>query len=143
MHSVFPPAGALPALSADAVRHQLHLRFVRREAIIHALVEAVLGHGNLQAASAGERLRLQALLHGRSDAALEGIARRGHAGRTRVQVRFEVLFDGEPDAAELAGMERNLLRVLHTAAWAAPTLSVRTVLLDQVTLASSCCSPSG
>ncbi len=155
MHPSAPvPPGFGTPLAPDlpALRRLLALRFARRAALQNALLDALFGVADLAALGAAQGRRLQALLEARSDEQLEQIARHGHAGRTCLQVRFAVQFDGEPTADEYRAMECGLLALLATQPWPAPTVTVRAVLLDglaadacpaQETRASARCSPSG
>jgi hypothetical protein len=119
-------------LDPGALKRLLRLRFLGRDALLDALLDAVVGHCDLSVLSAPEARRLQALLEGRSDAELERIARRGHPGRARMEFQFTVLLDGLPSASERELMGRRLLDLLRSHAWSAETVEVRSVVLGEV-----------
>ena len=127
MHPPLPAHDDFP--DPTELQRMVRLRFARRDAVLAGLLEALFGVLELADLDARQLRRLYSMLEARDDAALEVIARRGHPGRSRLVVEFEVLFDGTPDAAEQQAMARRLLALLSSAPWPAPTLDVRSVVL--------------
>ena len=115
----------------DTLQRLLRQRLGTHGALVPALLQALFGHADLGALDSRERRRVLSLLESRDDCALHALAWRGDAGRSRLTLQLDVLFDGEASAEELRRMPLQLLRLLHQAPWPAATLVVRSVLLGE------------